>query len=222
MDRILKKIVWLILVAPAIYLALAWNKMPEKVTMHFDWNGEPDKMGSRQELLTMMIILIATNLIVYLILTNIYRIDPKKKAAENKTRLHRLAFGVVVFMSAVLCMIIYSSSHGNIRFSMNLLLAGMGLFFAFIGNYMHNIKPNYFAGFRLPWTLENEENWKKTHALGGKLWFGGGLLLAVTCIFLPARIAMIYFFTVMGVITLIPIVYSYRLYKKQKALNSTH
>jgi len=222
MDRILKKIVWLILVAPAIYLVLAWNKMPEKIVLHFDWKGKPDKLGTRQELLTMMIILIVTNLFIYLMLTNIYRIDPKKQAAENKTRLHRLAFGVVVFMSAVFCMILYSSSHGNIRFSMNLLLAGMGLLFAFIGNYMHNIKPNYFAGFRLPWTLENEENWKKTHALGGKLWFGGGLLLAVTCIFLPARIAMIYFFTVMGVITLIPIVYSYRLYKKQKALHSTH
>jgi uncharacterized membrane protein len=222
MDRILKKIVWLILAAPAIYLALVWKKMPEKVAMHFDLSGKPDRMGNRQELLTMMIILIITNLIIYLILTNIYRIDPKRSAAENKTRLHRLAFGVVVFMSAMLFMILYSSSHGNVRFSMNLVLAAMGLLFAFIGNYMHNIKPNYFAGFRLPWTLENEENWRKTHALGGKLWFGGGLLLGVTCIFLPSKIAMVVFFIVMGVITLIPIVYSYRLYKKQKALTSTN
>lgn len=222
MDRILKKIVWLILAAPAICLALVWKKLPDKVVISFDWSGKPDSMGSRHELLITMIVLIPMSALIYLLLTNIYRIDPKKQAAENKTRLHRLAFGVVVFMSAMFCMIIYSSSHGNVRFSMNLVLAGMGLLFAFIGNYMHNIKPNYFAGFRLPWTLENEENWRKTHALGGKLWFGGGLLLGVICIFLPSKIAMVIFFTVMGVITLIPIVYSYRLYKKQKALSSTN
>ena len=78
------------------------------------------------------------------------------------------------------------------------------------------MKPNYFAGFRLPWTLENAENWKKTHQLSGKLWFAGGLLIAVTCLFLPSLPAMIVFFAVMMVLVVIPCVYSYRLFKKQK------
>ncbi|MDQ2752120.1 MAG: SdpI family protein, partial [Bacteroidota bacterium] len=34
-----------------------------------------------------------------------------------------------------------------------------------MGNNFYNIKPNYFAGYRLPWTLESEENWRKTHHL---------------------------------------------------------
>jgi uncharacterized membrane protein len=69
---------------------------------------------------------------------------------------------------------------------------------------------------RLPWTLENPENWRKTHALAGKLWFGGGLLLAITCLFLPAKAAMILFFAVMILLVFIPTVFSYRFYIHQK------
>jgi uncharacterized membrane protein len=216
MDKFLKKIVWLIIAVPAVYLAFAWKNMPERVVMHFDWSGEPDKFGSKKELLTTSVIMIVMTAVTYLILTNIYRIDPKKYAAENKSRLHRLAFGVVVFMSAVLCMIIYSSSQGNISFDTGLILAGTGLLFAFIGNYMHNIKPNYFAGFRLPWTLENEENWRRTHALAGKLWFIGGILLGIICLFLSNKAAMIVFFAGVGIMTFIPIVFSFRLFLKHR------
>jgi uncharacterized membrane protein len=216
MNKVLKRIVWIILAIPPAYLAIAWKKMPEKVSMHFDWSGKPDRFGARQELIWMILLSTVVSAVVYLILTNIYRIDPKKYAAENKSRLERLAFGVTVFMSTVLCMIIYSAGHGNVKFSTGIILAAMGLLFAFIGNYMPNIKPNYFAGFRLPWTLENEDNWKKTHILVGKLLFGGGLSLALLCIFLPPKAAIVIFTTVMVIITLIPIIYSYRLFLRQK------
>lgn len=222
MAKTLHRIVWLIMAIPAIYLALVWNKLPDQVVMHFDWSGKPDRMGSKQELLKVIIILTAFSPLLYLLLSNIYRIDPKKYAAENKSRLRSLAFGLAVFMSALLCMIIYSSSNGNIRFNTGLILAGTGVFFAFIGNYMHNIKPNYFAGFRLPWTLENEENWRRTHALAGKLWFGGGLLLAIVCLFLPSKAALVFFIAAMLVMTVIPIVFSYRLFRQQKKTSPNH
>jgi uncharacterized membrane protein len=222
MDTFLKRIVWVIMVIPAIYLAVVWNNLPETIAMHFDLKGNPDRFGSKKELLTMSIILIVANTVVYIILTNIYRIDPKRYAAENKGRLYRIGFALSVFISAVLCLIIYSSSHGNIKFSTRLMLAGIGLLFAFIGNYMHNIKPNYFAGFRLPWTLENEDNWRKTHLLGGKLWFVAGLLIAVICLILPPAASMIAFFTIMIIVVLIPAIYSYRLYRKQKSQPQSH
>ncbi len=217
LDIFLKRIVWVIILIPAAYLAISWNNLPETVAMHFDLKGNPDRFGRKNELITMSIILIVMNAIVYLILTNIYRIDPKRYAAENKSRLYRIGFAVSVFMSGVLCLIIYSGTHGNIKFSTRLILAGIGLLFAFIGNYMHNIKPNYFAGFRLPWTLENEDNWRKTHLLGGKLWFVGGLVIAVICLILPPVASMVAFFTIMFVVVIIPAIYSYRLYKKQKS-----
>ena len=217
MDTFLKRVVWVIILIPAVYLAFSWDNIPEKVIMQFDLKGHPDRFGTKNELLTTSIILIVANALVYLILTNIYRIDPRKYAVENKGRLYRMGFAVSVFMSAVLCLIIYSATHGNIKFSTKLILAGVGLLFAFMGNYMHNIKPNYFAGFRLPWTLENEDNWRKTHLLGGKLWFVGGLVIAVICLILPPTASMVAFFTIMLTVVFIPAIYSYRLYRKQKS-----
>jgi uncharacterized membrane protein len=217
MNKLLNRIVWVIMLIPALYLAIAWNDIPETVAMHYDLKGHPDEFGSKNELLKTAIILIVANAVVYLILANIYRIDPKRYAFENKSRMYRIGFAVSVFFSAVLCFIIYHAVHGTIQFSVRLLLAGMGLLFAFIGNYMHTIKPNYFAGFRLPWTLENEDNWRKTHLLGGKLWFIGGLVIAVVCLLLPATASLVAFFTIMVIVVIIPGVYSYRLYKKQKS-----
>ncbi len=218
MNRIIKKLVWPFMAVPLIYLALVWKKLPEKVALHFDLKGDPDRFGDKSELVVSAIILTAVNVFVYLLLTNIYRIDPKKYAAENKDRLLKIAFAVVLFMSGILCMIIYSASSGNINFSTGIIFSGTGLLFAVIGNYLPNLKPNYFAGLRLPWTLENEDNWRKTHQLAGKLWFAGGLLLAVVCLFLPPVAAIAVFFAIMMIIVIIPCVYSYRLYKEQKRI----
>ena len=216
MNTILKKIVWVIMLLPAVYLAIIWNKLPESIAMQYNLKGEPIRFGDKEELVVFAAIMIFMSAFVYLLLINIYRIDPKKYAAENKERLRRIAFVVVVFIACLQCLIYYTSVSGSIRFSMSAVFSGMGLLFAFIGNYLPNLKPNYFAGLRLPWTLENEENWKKTHLLAGKLWFAGGLALAVICLFVSSEAAIVVFFAVMTIIVIIPVIYSYKLYRKQK------
>lgn len=91
----------------------------------------------------------------------------------------------------------------------------MGLMFAFIGNYMNNIKPNYFAGLRLPWTLSSDDNWRRTHQMAGKLWFWGGLSAAILSLIIPSPFSIIVFFLILSVLVIIPIVYSYRIFKNE-------
>jgi uncharacterized membrane protein len=114
-------------------------------------------------------------------------------------------------------MIIYSSMKGNIQAGGRFMIPATGLLFAIMGNYMYTIKPNYFAGFRLPWTLSNDENWRRTHLLGGKLFFAGGLLVAICGLFASFKVSLIIFFSILTLTILITCVYSYRLYKKQSA-----
>ena len=210
----MKRIIWLFIIAPVIYLAIVWNSLPETIAMHFNLKGDVDRYGSKNELIIMILVLTLINAIIYLLLPQIYRIDPKRYAVENKSRLFRIAFAVSVFIAAVVCLIIYSSIHEDIKFGIRFILAGTGLMLAVVGNYIYNIKPNYFAGIRLPWTLNNDENWRKTHLLGGKLLFGGGLLIAVICLFTSFMFSMITLFTIILLITLTTCIYSYRLYKK--------
>lgn len=216
MDKFLKLAVWPIIIAPLVYLALSWSGLPDSVALHFNIDGTPDRFGSKTELLTAVLLLSGVNLVTYLLVSNAYRIDPKKYAIENKTRLARISFVIAVFISGIVAMLIYGSESGRMKFNPSLVFAAVGILFAFIGNYMYSIKPNYFAGIRLPWTLENEENWRKTHQLAGKLWFAGGLAIALFCILTPKIISMVIFFTITILITVVPAIYSYRLYKQTK------
>lgn len=216
MNKVLKKIIWLFVLAPIVYLAIVWKKLPERVAMHFDLQGNPDRYGSKNELWATAALLAGVSIGTYLLVTNLHRIDPKRYAKDIKDRSLSIAFTVVIFLSGIHFLIIYSSMQGKITFGPGFIFAAVALLFAILGNYMYNIKPNYFIGMRLPWTLENEDNWKKTHQLAGRLWFCAGIIMAVVCLVLPPAAAFVVFLTGTILITIIPAVYSYSLFAKQK------
>lgn len=71
-------------------------------------------------------------------------------------------------------------------------------------------------GIRTPWTLENEEVWKKTHQFGGKLWFVGGLLIVLLSLLVKESYVAFLFLGITAIICIVPIVYSYLEFKKVK------
>ena len=215
MNIILRRIIWLIMLVPAMYLALLWKKIPQTVPMHFDLKGNVDRYGNKHELLILVLSLTALNAVVYLIVTNVYKIDPKRYAAQNKERLQRIAFSVSLYLSAIWIMLIYEISHNDVSMTMKFVFVAMGLLFALLGNNMYNMQPNYFAGLRLPWTLESEDNWKKTHHLAGRLWFFGGLFFAILVLFLNNEWAGYVGAAILAILILIPVFYSYNLYRNQ-------
>ena len=79
---------------------------------------------------------------------------------------------------------------------------------------MYNIKPNYFIGIRLPWTLENENNWKYTHRLAGIMWFVGGIISATLAMLIEAKAMFTIFIVITFLLVLVPGVYSFILYKR--------
>jgi uncharacterized membrane protein len=220
MKRLLNLTAWLAILAPGAYLIGIWNNLPDKVPMHFDFQGNPDRYGSKTELVTLVFFLTVMTTAIYLFFPLIYKIDPKKSAPENKARLKKMGFAITLLLSFMTFFIIYSSRSGTITLNVNLLVSVLGAFWCILGNYMFNLKPNYFAGMRLPWTLHDEENWKETHRLAGKLWFAGGILIFLLAFLLPSKVVLIVFICITMVITFIPMAYSYMLYR-QKQKNTT-
>jgi uncharacterized membrane protein len=176
---------------------------------------KPDRMGDKSEMWAVTGILAGVSILVYFLLNNIHHIDPKRRGRPQTGAFDKLAIGLVVFLAA-LNFIIISSVKGSFAMQ-NLLFPLLGLLFAFLGNYMNNIKPNYFAGFRLPWTLSDDDNWRKTHHLAGRVWFGGGLVLVLASLLLPVQYTFPLFIAVVVVMSLIPVIYSYRLFKNKTA-----
>lgn len=208
------------MLVPAAYLFIIWKQVPANVPMHFDLHGNVDKYGTKNGLLILVLSLTVVNAIVYLVISNIYKIDPKKTAAENKDRMKRMAAGVSIYLSAVWIMVIYEIANNDTSLTMKFVFIAMGLLFALIGNNMYNIKPNYFAGIRLPWTLENEENWRRTHQFAGRLWFFGGLIFAIVSFFVSNNFVGFAGVGLLIILVLLPIFYSYNIYKDQKKIKA--
>ncbi len=205
---------FIIMSIPWIYLAIVWNDLPAIVPTHFNINGVADKFSPKKEIVIGPAVLTAMGIGIYFILRNIYKIDPRKKYSETTAGiLAKLSVMMIILLCGITLFILYWSVKGKVE-GLNIFFCAISLFFAYIGNLLHSVKPNYFAGFRLPWTLENEDNWRKTHQLASKVWFFGGIILAVLSLVLSYKITIILFFAVVMIMTFTPIIYSYRLYKK--------
>jgi len=203
-------IIWLL---PLLYLANIYASLPKSVPLHFGIDGHPDKYGSKSEMVWFITFFSAVPAGIYFLLKYLPKIDPKKTVAYSSETFHKISILLVIFFAALEIFIIKASLVGS--FSINkFLFPVMGLFFAYLGNLMHSIKSNYFVGIRTPWTLENEDNWRATHRLGGKIWFAGGICLTLLTLFLDNKYAIVAFISITVIIAVIPIAYSFIYFKK--------
>lgn len=150
-------LVLVLVTAPIIYLKIVYDKIPEKVAVHFGADMQPDRFGDKSELWNIIPILMGVSFLLYILMVNLGKIDPKNQSMQSKDLIEKIGLSVVTFLSLISIYIIYNSYNPTIGNFIFILLGG---FFAFLGNFMYNVKPNYFVGIRLPWTLENEDNWR--------------------------------------------------------------
>jgi len=194
---------------PFIYLAYIWNELPEKVPMHWNIKGEIDRFGEKSELLLMPILL---PLLIYIIFLIVPKIDPKNKISKMGNKYQHIKILLTIFMSILALFIIYLAKNQSFA-NPNYIVLLIGILYIIFGNYFKTIKANYFIGIRTPWTLENETVWKETHKLGGKMWFVGGIIVVISSLILDKQPNFALFMIITGIITIIPIAYSYFKFK---------
>ncbi|MEI6754049.1 MAG: SdpI family protein [Paludibacter sp.] len=211
MNKFFKELIlWILIVIPYVYLATIWKNLPAQVPTHFDLAGNPNDWSDKTSLPAMIG---AMGIGSYLLMLFIPYFDPKKKIAQMGEKYYSLRLLMTLFMSALSFYLLYVSNKGEIN--PNLLIALIGAFYVVLGNYMQSVKPNYFIGIRTPWTLENEETWRKTHRLGGKLWLVGGLItILIAFVAKNNSLLAITFGTVTAVLSIVPIIYSYIEFRK--------
>jgi uncharacterized membrane protein len=205
-------VVWLI---PLAYLLYTYPSLPDTVPMHFDGKGKPDGFGSKHTHLYVMLGMWVFNLGMYLLLKNVYRLDPKSTAKISAKTFDNLAFAILLFLSIVHIVIVYATQSGGFVID-RLLFVLIGALFSYLGWIMRNIEPNYFVGIRTPWTLEDPENWRATHRFGSKWFLWGGVVIIATSLILPRQAVL--FTAIAGIlgIAFVPIIYSYRYFAKSR------
>ncbi len=202
----------LLVILPFAYLAYIWEQLPGEVPVHWNLAGEIDRYGDKIELLLIPILL---PLLTYLLFLIVPKIDPKKKLDKMGNKLQAIKFLLTTLMSGLALYILYAVKNQSLGNS-NYLILFVGVLYIVLGNYFKTIKANYFIGFRTPWTLESEAVWRQTHKLGGKMFFGGGVLIVLSSLLLNKTNNTIVFVAITAIIAIIPTVYSYVLFQKEK------
>src|ERR1700683_2697393 len=110
----------LIALIPVFYLTSIYGSLPETIPTHFGFSGKPDHFGNKQSLWITGIILPLVSFGAYLLLRNLYRIDPKKTARLSPEIFEKIGIAVVLLFATLGISVIYASVHG--AFSMRLLL----------------------------------------------------------------------------------------------------
>jgi uncharacterized membrane protein len=205
-EKLMQELILIVLtLLPVIYLAISWNLLPESMSIHFDAAGQPNGYGSRW---TYVILPIG----LYFLMLVMPKIDPRKaNYAVFSDSYFKLRLIMAIFIGFLNSAIIWSVVNKTDSVQK---LFPVAIFFVFmlIGNYMGNFRPNYFVGIKVPWTLNSDEVWKKTHKLAGKLWFWGSLV-GMALYFVVPKPEWV-FVPLMIILVVMPIVYSYVIYQK--------
>lgn len=208
----LKKIILttLVTLSPIIVGLFLWNKLPDAVAIHWNFNGEADGFSSKAFAVFFMPLFIAA---MHLICTFATGFDPKNQNYNPK--IINMVLWICPVISIICNLFVYCTALGkelDVNFILNLVLGSM---FITVGNYLPKCKQNYTIGIKLPWTLNDKENWNKTHRFGGRVWVLCGIALIVA-LPLPLKLQGFVIIPVLLIALLVPTTYSYLIYKNKK------
>lgn len=200
----------IIILLPIVIGLILWNKLPDKIPTHWNAAGEVDGWSSKAfAVFGLPGFLLAVHWLC-LLGTNA---DPKKQNINGKV--WSIVFWVCPVISVLGAVLMYGTALG-MQFAVEKIIPSLvGITFIIIGNYLPKCKQSYTMGIKLPWTLNDEDNWNRTHRLGGKLWVVCGLVLIVSMV-LPSSFMIAAFLVIITVAVLVPTVYSYLLFKKKQ------
>ena len=183
---------------------LFYKKMPETIPTHWGFNNEIDGYSSKfTALITTPLLLIFLNIFSCFMIDN----DPKNKDKNNFViTIGKATIPLVMLITFVISVFYGLGKKINVMVIISIFV---GFLLILIGNYLPKTKRNYTVGIKLPWTLNSDENWNKTHRLAGYFFILGGIFFLLT----PFIGNEYLIFLTFMIIVIIPAIYSFYLYK---------
>ncbi len=165
---------WLVMILVIAIAVWAYPQLPEIVPSHWGIDGKVDGYSSR---LTHTLLFPGITIGLYLLFLALPYIEPRREHFIKSWPFYQMIRNLMmVFMGFMFGITTWAGiSEQPVQIG-TIVPAMVGVLFIFIGNYLSQVKSNFFMGIRTPWTLSSDEVWRKTHIVGGYSFVISGLL----------------------------------------------
>ena len=201
-----------VILLPLVFGLLVWDQLPATMVSHWGADGVADGTASKAFMVFGLPLILLALQWLMLFLESF----EQKRSKPQNNKITGIIYTVMPITSLVVNAAIYSVALEKEWNLFALVPVLVGVMFMCMGNYLPKTTRNRTMGIKLRWTMGNDENWNKTHRLGGRIWFWGGLVMLVSAL-LPVKVAIALVFVMIIAGVAIPTIYSYSIYKKHKA-----
>ena len=164
----------LLCLLPILYGIINYDKMPERVAIHFDSYNQPDGWAPKS---------LAVLLPLPLALLQGFLCIVSDRKMEN-SKANRKIMNISKFIVPVVTIFVYISTI-NIALGQNIDIRKnacilIGFIFVIIGNYLPKTKQNIIVGVKTCQTIRDEKKWAKMNKLMGIVFIVSGFLICIS------------------------------------------
>lgn len=153
----------------AAYVLWALPAMPETVPTHWGVDGTADGWDGKGSTIFMGVVM------PFLILALLFAVPHFDPRGESFNRFKGVYEGFSAALTVFMVVVAWITPLSALGFLptaggsvVNVVVFGFfGLLLVGLGVAMPHIEPNYTFGVRVPWTLADPENWRRTHRFAG-------------------------------------------------------
>lgn len=198
----------IICVLPLIFGLLVYKKLPQEIPTKWYSDGTVGQyMPKEFTVFGMPLFFILMNALVHFAMNT----DPKRQNIGSMMR--TLGKWIIPVLSVVTVPMALLWGMGYQIPISRILPILLGILFVVIGNYFPKTRRSYTTGIKTPWTLNSDENWRRTHHVAAFLWIAAGIAM-IAMAFLPQKIVHLTIVGTIMVLIVVPYAYSYTLYRK--------
>ena len=228
----MKIIRWITLALTAIFTAVMMFVLPNdaSIPVHFDINGNPDRFGSKYELLVIAITFLATVFFLDYMIKKYKKqadveVDEKKKAEFlSNAKVMEITGAItsifVFVLTTTIYYIVYSTTFPNLGLPevsiINVIGVLLGAMFIALANYMPKTRKNRNIGLKLPWTWYNDTTWRKSNKFASYVMIIAGVISIISSLLTKGTIAGIIMMisVILGIV--IMTIYAYIVYRDER------
>ncbi len=192
------------------------SQVPADLQLPIHWNsaGVVDKYANAH---TALLFPPAVTIALIAVIFLLRFFEPRKEnLSQSKKAVYSITFAISLLLGTL--ELGYIAIICGAEINMQLLVVFMvGISLMIIGNFLSKTKSNYFIGIRTPWALQNDENWRKTHRLSGRLFMITGFIVGTACWIIRTEHLT---FLIVGLVlpsAIAPSIYSWWLWKKNES-----